>query len=181
VGAFAHNGLGSLELARGDVAAASQQFHESEHLAKTSGNLSAEVQSLTLTASIALHQGSIDKAGDLLRATVPLIEQQPFYEGNAYCLETAARYALAHERPSIAAEALGLATALRDLTGASTWAMLQRQSEAVLESVRDAMGEQAFTAAFNKGRSADPRASARMVMHAISPAQGSGEAGAEAR
>ena len=161
--AFAHNGLGSLKLLRGDGRGAALEFEISRRMAEESGNLGAQMQALVFMAGLALVDGRVDEARVLLRDGADLVEQQPYYEGNGYCLEVAASYALGSGRASGAARALGQASALRELIGARVWALMEQMSELVHAGVRDALGDEAFDAAFAEGRAADPRTAAASV------------------
>jgi ATP/maltotriose-dependent transcriptional regulator MalT len=161
--AFAHNGLGSLKLLRGDAQTAAQEFEASRRMAEDSGNLGAQMQALVFTAGLALLDGRVDEARSLLRDAADLVEQQPYYEGNGYCLEVAASYALGAGEAMGAARALGQASALRELIGARVWALMEQMSELVHSGVRAALGDEGFEAAFVEGRAADPRTSAATV------------------
>lgn len=161
--AFAHNGLGSLRLVRGDAPDAVLEFETSRRMAEDSGNIGARMQALVFMGGLALVDGRVDEARKLLLDAAELVEQQPFYEGNAYCLEVAASYALVSGRADGAARALGQASALRELIGARVWALMEQMSELVHTGVREALGDEAFESAFAGGRAADPRTAAATV------------------
>ncbi len=161
--AFAHNGLGSLRLLRGDAPSAVAEFEASRRMAADSGNLGAQMQAMVFTAGVSLFDGRTDEARTLLLEACDLVEQQPFYEGNAYCMEVAAAYALGAGDASGAARALGQARALREMIGARVWALLEQMSELVHTGVREVLGDVAFDVAFGQGRAADPRTAAGTV------------------
>ena len=96
-------------------------------------------------------------------AAAELVETQPFYEGNAYCLEVAAAYALGGGNAIGAARALGQARALRELIGARVWALLEELSGLVHAGVREELGDDAFDAALARGGDEDPRTAAATV------------------
>ncbi len=162
---FSYNGLGSLALVpRAEVSAAAEQFELSRRLAQQSGNLGSEMQALVFMAGLALLDGRRDDARRLLLDSVPLVEQQPYYEGNGYCLEIAAAYGVADGQAAAAARALGLAKTLRELIGAKVWALLEEASVAIHARVREALGDEAYDVAFHEGAQADPRAAAAAVL-----------------
>ena len=164
IGAFATSGLGSLRLLRGDPVTAERWFEASRRLAESSGNVGAHMQALAFLAGVAIDDGRLDEARQLLLAVIPLIEQQPYYEGCAYCLEAAASYGVAVRGAELAAaRALGLARALRDLIGARVWPLVESSSSAIHAAVREALGDAAFDAAFADGLGIDPGTSAAAV------------------
>ena len=167
--AFAHNGLGSLALVRGNAQGAVLEFEASRRLAAESGNIGAQMQALVFMAGVHLFEGRADEARSMLLPASDLVEQQPFYEGNAYCLEVTAAYALGRQDPRGAARALGQARALRELIGARVWALLEGMSELVHASVRDALGDEAFERAFAEGLAADPRTAAVTIRSLLGP------------
>ncbi len=168
--AFSHNGLGSLTLLRGELGEAGQHFASSRRLAEQSGNVGAQMQALVFMAMVALVEDRRGDARRLLLDAVPLVEQQPYYEGNGYCLEVAAAYGVSGGRAEAAAVALGMAKALRDLIGAAVWALLESASQAVHLSIREALGDEAYEAAFAEGLQADPRTAAAAVLALLEPA-----------
>lgn len=161
--AFAHNGLGSLNLLRGRVGEAVVEFETSRRMAEESGNLGAQMQALVFIAGLALADGHPDEARSRLLEASYLVEQQPFYEGNGYCLEVSASYAMGLGHADAAARALGRARGLRELIGARVWALMEEMSAVVHARVADALGDEAFGAAFAEGREADPRTAAAAV------------------
>jgi predicted ATPase len=168
IGAFATNGLGSLNKSRGDAEQAQRWFERSRLLAESSGNVGAHIQALAYMADLAVAGGRQNEAHHLLQRAVPLLEQQPYYEGNGYCLESAAAYATVTRGPSpAAARALGMAKALRDLTGARVWPLLEESSREVHTLVRASLDDEAFDVAFAQGLATDPAESAAAVRELI--------------
>jgi hypothetical protein len=83
-------------------------------------------EALAFTAYARLTQGDVDEERRLQQDAVLLLEQQPYYEGNAYALEVAAAHAL-HAGAAVGApRTLGLARGLR---------------ERIHTTVRDALGD----------------------------------------
>ncbi len=88
--AFTHNGLGQLLAVRGDIDGSIAEFTKSRELGHQAGNVGAEMQSLVFEANLHLASGRRNKTRELLESACDLVELQPFYEGNAYCLEAVA-------------------------------------------------------------------------------------------
>ena len=158
--AYAHNGFGELLAVRGDVAGAIRELTRSRELGHESGNVGAEMQALVFEAGLHLASGRHDQARELLESACDLVELQPFYEGNAYCLEAVASYVAGVGYVSEAARLLGLARALRDLVGARIWALLDPTTARIHDTVRSASDGPSFDATFAEGRTLDPRTSA---------------------
>jgi hypothetical protein len=111
-------------------------------------------------AGLHLASGRHDQARELLESACDLVELQPFYEGNAYCLEAVASHVAGVGYVSEAARLLGLARALRDLMGARIWALLDPTTARIHDTVRSASDGPSFDATFAEGRTLDPRTSA---------------------
>jgi hypothetical protein len=109
-----------------------------------------------------------DRAGELLAPACDLVELQPFYEGNAYCIEVVAAYIAGGGYPSEAARLLGLARALRDLVGARIWGLLDSMSAHIHELVGSVSDGPSFEAAVAEGRTLDPQTGAVRCRAALS-------------
>jgi ATP/maltotriose-dependent transcriptional regulator MalT len=127
--AYTHNGIGQLLAVRGDIDGAIGEFTRSQELGHQAGNVGAQMQSLVFEANLHLMSGRRDRARELLESACDLVELQPFYEGNAYCLEAVAAYVAGGGYAGEAARLLGLARALRDLLRARVWSLLDPMSE----------------------------------------------------
>jgi predicted ATPase len=156
VQAYAHTGLGALLALRGDIDGAIEEFTASCVLGRRFGNLAAEMESLVLQAELLVASGRRDQANELLTQACDLLELQPFYEGNAYCLEATAAYAVAGGHPTEAARLLGLAGAVRAVIGALIWPLLEPTSTLIHDQVRGAMDGPAFDQAYAEGMALDP-------------------------
>jgi hypothetical protein len=168
VAAYVHNGFGELLAVRGDVAGAIGELTRSRHLGHESGNVGAEMQALVFEAGLHLASGRDDQVRELLESACDLVEMQPFYEGNAYCLEAVAAYVAGNGHASEAARLLGLAGALRDLVGARIWALLDPMSARINDTVRSALDGPSFDAALAEGRTLDPLTGAMRCRAALS-------------
>jgi predicted ATPase len=165
--AFVHNGFGELLAVRGDIAGAIRELTRSRELGHESGNVGAEMQALVFEAGLDLTSERQDQARELLESACDLVELQPFYEGNAYCLEAVAAYVAGCGYASEAARLLGLARALRDLVGAHIWALLDPTSARIHDTVRSALDGPSFDAAFAEGRTLDPHTGAAQCRAAL--------------
>jgi predicted ATPase len=170
---FAHTGLGSLLALRGDVESAIGEFAEARRAGSDYGNIGAEMQGLVFEADMHMAAGHPDRARPLLASACDLVEVQPFFEGNAYCLEIVAAYATESGNSSDAAQLLGLASALRDLLGARIWALLAPTCARIYDRARSAAGSRAFDAAFAEGKTLDPATSAARCRALLGPPSGS--------
>ncbi len=160
---FARNGIGSSMMSRGADDDAIREFTESRALSHQQGNVAAEMLALVFLAGMRLTCGLPDESVALLLEATDLMEAEPYYEGNAYCLEVAAALAITRGDVTGATEALGLAQTLREVSGARVWALIARMSEGVREAAGARLGPEAFDAACARGRSMDPRAAAEVV------------------
>jgi predicted ATPase len=167
VAAYVHNGFGELLAVRSDVAGAIRELSRSRELGQESGNVGAEMQALVFEAGLHLASGRHDQARELLEAACDLVELQPFYEGNAYCLEAVAACVAGGGYASEAARLLGLAKALRDLVGARIWALLDPMTARIHDTVRSALDGPSFDAALAEGKALDPHTSAMRCRAAL--------------
>jgi predicted ATPase len=165
--AYVHNGLGQLLALRGDLNGAIGELTRSLELGRHSGNVGAEMQALVFEAYLQLTSGRRDRARELLAPACDLVEQQPFYEGNAYCLEAVAAYTADGGHPDEAARLLGLARALRELVGARIWGLLDSMSAHIHDMVRSVSNRPSFDAAVAEGRALDPQTGAARCRAAL--------------
>ena len=160
---FARNGIGSSMMARGADDDAIREFSESRVLSREQGNVAAEMLALVYLAGMRLTCGLPDESVSLLVEATELMEAEPYYEGNAYCLEVAAAFAVTKDNLIGATEALGLAQTLREVSGARVWALIARMSQDVREAAGAELAPEVFAAAYASGRAMDPRAAGEIV------------------
>jgi len=156
VQAYAHTGMGALLSLRGDISGAIGEFTTSCELGRRFGNLAAEMESLVLQAELYIASGRRGQARGLLAQACDLLQLQPFYEGNAYCLEAVAAYAAASGHATEAARLLGLAGAVRAVIGALIWPLLEPTSKLIHDQVRSATDGPTFENAYADGMALDP-------------------------
>jgi predicted ATPase len=159
VAAYTHNGFGQFLAVSSDIDGAIAELTKSRELGHQAGNVGAEMQALVFEANLHLASGRRDRTRELLESACDLVELQPFYEGNAYCLEAVAAYVAGGGYATEAARLLGLARALRDLLRARVWDLLPISGR-IHDTVRSASDGPSFDAAFAEGRTLDPRTSA---------------------
>lgn len=160
---FARNGIGSAMMARGADDDAILEFSEARALSREQGNVAAEMLSLVYLAAMRLTCRLPDESVSLLLEATELMEAEPYYEGNAYCLEVAAAFAVTSGNLTGATEALGLAQTLREVSGARVWALIAQMSETVRAAAAAGLAPAEFEAATRRGRAMDPRGAGRMV------------------
>lgn len=153
--AFAHNGLGSLLLLRGDLAGFQREMELSGEFGRRYGNVAAQLQSLVFPAATLIQIGRMDEAAQMLNEAADLVERYPFYEANAYCVEAAGAFALRRGDAAAAARALGMADALREVVGARVWPMLMLMRANIEAAVRADLDEDAFRQQSAVGRQSD--------------------------
>ena len=113
-------------------------------------------------------QGHPDEARDALDIALTAHEAVRLYDGLSYGLEAAARLAWNDGRSEDAARLLGAADGLRDEVGVPIWGPRLSRFETLVRSVRNAVGDTAFEAAWVEGRALGFDASlatARDVLH----------------
>ena len=166
---FARNGIGSAMMARGADDDAIREFTESRALCREQGNVAAEMLALVFLAGMRLTCGLPDESVSLLLEATELMEAEPYYEGNAYCLEVAAAFSVTEGNLTGATEALGLAQTLREVSGARVWALIAQMSEAVRAAATAGLAPEGFEVAYARGRSMDPKAAAEVVRTLVGP------------
>ena len=161
---FARNGIGSSMMARGADDDAIREFSESRVLSREQGTSAAEMLALVVSSPGCGSPAAFpDESVSLLLEATELMEAEPYYEGNAYCLEVAAAYAVTQGNLT---GATGGARAGADAprgVRCQVWALIAQMSEAVREAARAGLSTEALDAAHARGRSMDPKAAAEAV------------------
>lgn len=103
-------------------------------------------------AELRLVQQRLDEARELLVVALTGYEALQLYDGASYALEAAARVADADGDSADAARLLGAADGLRSAAGVPIWGPRLTRFETLKGSVRDALGEEAFGAAWTEGQ-----------------------------
>ncbi len=160
--AFALNNLGDVALRQGDVARATACQEESVAVRRALGNEEGLAVSLAGLGDIARAEGDDRRAArtyaesvTLLRASDDTVLVIPLLE-KAAALASLGGDPSARRRADVltrAAQLFGAAARLREETGASLLPMVRRENERDVATVRMALGEEAFAAAWREGQS----------------------------
>jgi len=160
--AFALNNLGDVALRQGDVARATACQEESVAVRRALGNEEGLAVSLAGLGDIARAEGDDRRAAQtyaesltLLRASDDTILVIPLLEKIA-ALASFGGDPSARRRADVltrAAQLFGAAARLREEIGASLLPMVRRENERDVATVRTALGEEAFAAAWRQGQS----------------------------
>jgi len=159
--------LGWLDTGRDDFSE-ERLFERAFDLARYVDDEVATAHTATNLAELRLASGHFDKARDMLDIALTAHEAVRLYDGLSYGLEAAARLAWSDGRCDAAARLLGAADALRVEVGLPIWGPRLSRFATLVRSVRTAIGDAAFEAAWLEGRALgfDPAlATAREVLH----------------
>ena len=111
----------------------------------------ALVNTLTRLGSIECETGEDARASKLFGESLEVVWRFGFgFEGVA-CLEGLARVAAVRGRPERAARLLGASAARRDERGISLSPFIQADHDHAAKAAREALGEEAFSAAWDEG------------------------------
>ena len=144
--------LGDVAFRRGDYQRAEGLASEGLALSRRAGDDIGVVLALVGVAQSACERGNLGLAATSLGEALVLARQRALEPGVADTLAGIARLASVTGRPETAARILGAADLLSESTGAVRWLHegLHRRTE---RAARDALGEAAYVAAWNAGRS----------------------------
>jgi hypothetical protein len=159
--------LGWLDTGRGDFSE-ERLFERAYELARYVDDEVSTAHTATNLAELRLAKGRPDEARDALDIALTAHEAVRLYDGLSYGLEAAARLAWHDGRSDDVARLLGAADGLRDEVGVPIWGPRLTRFETLVRSVRNAVGETAFEAAWAEGRALGFDASlatARGVLH----------------
>jgi hypothetical protein len=146
--------LGWLDTGRGDFSEA-DLFDRAYVLARSVDDEVATAHAATNLAELRLAQGRPGEARDLLDVALRALEAVRLQDGLSYGLETAAQVAWGEGRSEEAARLLGAADGLREEVGVPIWGPRLTRFEALVGSVRGALGDDEFAAVWTTGRQLD--------------------------
>jgi tetratricopeptide (TPR) repeat protein len=154
-----HN-LGRVARHRGDLRQAGASFRESLDLRRALGDLQGTASSLAELGAVALEERELSRALGLYREALVLYQRVGDRQGVADCLEGVAaavtRTGAAGEQVQVrlthAASLLTVAAALRTAIGTQPSPLEQAAHEQRIAVLRAALGEEAFNAAWEAGR-----------------------------
>jgi predicted ATPase/transcriptional regulator with XRE-family HTH domain len=144
--------LCEVALHQGDVARATAVSEEALTLARRTGQLQAEVVPLCILGQLALRRGDLPTALALHRQGLALSRELADPRRIATTLEYLAHVVVAAGHGEQAARLLGTATALREAIGAPQPSVERTLNEQEVLTARQALGEEAWAAAFAAGR-----------------------------
>jgi predicted ATPase len=148
--AIALSALGWLDVGRGNFAAP-ELFERAYTLARELDDEVATAHTATDLAELRIVQGRFDDAREALDIAFAAHEAVRFYDGLSYGLEAAARIASAAGRGEDAVRLLGAADRLRSEASIPIWGPRLARFEALKNSLRDRLGEEAFDSAWAAG------------------------------
>jgi predicted ATPase len=143
--------LGLLTGLRGDYARAMELLEESVALGRARGDARNVAYALDNLSTLAVAHGDLARAQIMLEESLSLHRDLGYRTGAVEGVEDMARIAAALDHPGRAARLLGAAAALRTASGEARPPYLQAPIDAVVDSVRAALGTDAFDTAWTEG------------------------------
>ena len=150
--ANALNNLGLVASAQGDYAGARALQEESLTIRRQLGDQGGISASLGNLGVVAQAQGDYVEARALSEECLTIMRQLGNQSGIAESLESMAGVVQGQGRPGRAARLGGAASALRESIGSPRHPAEQAEMDKTIASVREALGEEAFAAAWDAGR-----------------------------
>jgi predicted ATPase/DNA-binding SARP family transcriptional activator len=147
------NNLGLVMMAQGDPGRAQAYFEESLALSRTYQSETGVPAALSNLAAALLDQGNREQAQDAFRESLRLFQALGDKEGIAWCFEGLAAVALVQEDDWRCALLCSAAAALRERIHAPLTPAEQVRYKRSVATARRRLGETAYTAAANEGRS----------------------------
>ncbi|MGE3270729.1 MAG: LuxR C-terminal-related transcriptional regulator [Chloroflexota bacterium] len=145
--------------AQGDFEQAESTLAAALNLAREAGDEATQIHLLTCVGNLAFSQGNLAQSEAWHQEALRLQRNLEDLGGILQALDGAARAAGASGRYEHAAWLYGAVEGLSEATGVqlaiTRW---QIMDQPVLAALRQALGEEAFTVAWNDGRTADPQA-----------------------
>jgi tetratricopeptide (TPR) repeat protein len=147
------NNLADIADKMGDPARALALYEESLTLFREQGRLAGVATVLLNLGQIACDQGDTRRATELLQESLRLAWQTRRPRLIAYALEGLAEVAWAERHADAAARLYGAAAALRERAGVAILPADSPRYDRTVAAVRTALGDEAFAAAWEEGRS----------------------------
>jgi len=159
----AYAALGGAETAVGRYNAASWHLSEMRDLADRFGYAWLAAWSRALLGTVAVLQGRLDQARELLDEALNLSLAIQVSRNVALCLVAFARLSLAEGDPERAALAAGAADGLRRRAGLRAWPVLRRGEDELTDRIRQALGADRFDQVLASGARLSQREAAAAV------------------
>ena len=150
--AWSLNNLGNVAAGQGDYVVARPLFEESLTFYRQLGNQETIANSLGNLGEVACNQGDYVVAWALFEESLTLYRQLGSPNGTAYSLEGLSAVAHRQSQSGRAARLSGAASALRERIGSRLSPVEQAEFDNTMASAAEALGEAAFTAAWDAGR-----------------------------
>ena len=147
------NNLGELACSQRDYDAAHGLYEESLTLRRQLGDRHGIAYSLVNLGAVALDRADYAAADPLLKESLTLFQSVGDPRGVAYALEEIARLGQGQSRSHRAAQTFGAADALRQASGSPLSPEEQKKIEQRTAAAREALGDDAFTSAWEAGQS----------------------------
>ncbi|HSR86495.1 MAG TPA: DUF4062 domain-containing protein [Streptosporangiaceae bacterium] len=157
--------LGAVETAVGRYDDASRHLDEMRDIAERFGYAWLAAWSLAQLGTVAVMQGRLDYARDLLDEALTQSLDIRVSRDVALCLVAFARLALAEGDALRAALAVGAADGLRRRAGLRAWPVLRRGEADLTAQVRQVLGTERFDQVFASGSELSQREAAAAVRH----------------
>lgn len=148
---FELSGLGEVALREGDYPQARRLLEESLELRRQLGNKWGVGVSLGTLGWVAMHENDWPRAISRLGESLEVRREIGDKGGCAWCLERLAEVAMAQNQTEKAARLYGAAAALRASIGSVIDPADQLEHESKCNSLRAALGDEAFTAEWSEG------------------------------
>jgi tetratricopeptide (TPR) repeat protein len=161
--AMADAASGGVETAVGRYGDALRHLREMRDIADRFGYAWLAAWSRALLGTVAVIQGRLDQARELLDEALDLSLAIRVSRNVALCLAAFARLALAEGDPERAALAAGAADGLRRRAGLRTWPVLRPGEADLTAQIRQALGPDRFDQAFASGTGLNQREAAAAV------------------
>jgi predicted ATPase/two-component SAPR family response regulator len=174
-----HTWLGTVQLLQGDHERAVARFEEGLALARWTGDRAATYNALYALGQVALVRGDHELATNSFREGVGLSKEMGDLANVAYCLEGLATVAGARAEAERSARLFGAARGLLETIGVPVWTFYKPDRslyERTMADLRVRLGEAAFEAEFEVGRTMPPGRAIEYALEDAVPAQPFAEA-----
>ena len=157
-------GLGIVARYREDYSRARQLLEDSLKSFRAAGDAEGGSAALYQLGLVARIENDLERATELLRESLASRQARGDRLGVADCVEAMAAVARLRGSPEAAARLMGLGGALREETRAPRWALDQAWHDRESASLRSALGEKAFAAAYAAGAGLSPHDAEQMFV-----------------
>ena len=149
--ALAQNNRGDVALSQGDLTAATVHFERSLDILRALGDTANVARALYNLGAVAVEQGRFDDARALLGESIELAQRIRDSEDIAWCVSALAAVAAGLQQPAHGARMLGFTDALLTRIGATMKPFEENLHLRTRETLRSALGDEAFESALSEG------------------------------